>query len=81
MAGNHGNPTNLVKHQRCNGCTKHDEARWRWSEEERRGGAAGGEIKVDFIHHRVLRHRQTASRYRRTVSPLVAIISVADQGK
>lgn len=35
MGGNHGNTTNLVKHQRCNGGTKHDEVR-RWSEEERR---------------------------------------------
>lgn len=41
MGGNHGNTTNLVKHQRCNGGTNHDEIR-RWSEEERRGGAAGG---------------------------------------
>lgn len=42
MAGNHGNSTNLVKHQRCNGCAEHDEVRWRWSEQERRGGAAAG---------------------------------------
>lgn len=37
-----------------------------------------GEKKVDLINHRVLRHRRTASRYRCTASPLVAIISVAD---
>lgn len=45
----------------------------------RRGVAAllRGEIKVDLINHRVLRHRRTASRFRRTASPLVAIISVA----
>lgn len=40
-----------------------------------------GEIKVDLINHRVLRHRQTASRYRRPALPLVAIISVVDQGQ
>lgn len=33
-----------------------------------------GEIKVDLINHRVLRHPHTAS-------PLVAIISVAEQGQ
>lgn len=49
----------------------------------RRGAGAllGGETKTDLINHRVLRHRQTASRYRWSASPLVAIISVAVQEK
>lgn len=42
MAGNHGNTTDLVRHQRCNGYTKRDEVRHWWSQEERRGGAAAG---------------------------------------
>lgn len=80
MGGNHGNTTNLVKHQSCNGGTKHDEVRRR-SEEEGHGGAAGGETKTDLINHRVLRHRQTPSRYRWWTSPLVAIVSVTVQEK
>lgn len=80
MGSNHGNSANLVKHQRCNGGTKHDEVR-RWSKEERLGGAAGGETKTNLINYRVLWHRQTPSRYRRPALPLVVIISVAVQGK